>query len=188
MKQDFRFRELDLSGALLIEPFVSCDRRGCFIKDYSKTVFEKHGVFHDLDEVFYTRSNRGVVRAIHFQRVKEQAKLVRCISGKVFDVIVDLRKESTTFGHWRGFWLSEDNCNEVYVPGQFGHGYMVVEPAIVSYKCSEKFYGEYDDGIIWNDSEIGITWPLEMSDKICLSERDERLQTFREFRQKKSWD
>ena len=182
MIQKFSFKELDLKGAYLIKPFVAVDDRGYFIKDYSKDVFEDNGIKHDLKEVFYTISKKGVIRAIHFQRVKEQAKLVRCVSGKIYDVIVDLRKDSPTFGEWRGFFLSDENKEQLFIPEHFGHGYLVIEPSIVSYKCGEKFYGEYDDGIMWNDSAIGIEWPLELvSYEIILSDKDKELQSFAEF-------
>ena len=181
--QKFSFEELDLKGAYLIKPFIAHDDRGYLIKDYSKEVFEDNGIFHDLKEVFYTNSKKGVVRAIHFQRVKEQAKLVRCVSGKIYDGIVDLRKDSPTFGEWRGFFLSEDNKEQLFIPEHFGHGYLVIEPSVVSYKCGEKFYGEYDDGIIWNDSSIGIEWPLELvSNEIILSDKDKDLKSFEEFK------
>ena len=183
MNQKFHFKKLDLEGAFLIDTFVAYDERGCFIKDYSKEMFEKNNIFYDLKETFYTHSFKGVIRAIHFQRVMQQPKLVRCVSGKVYDVIVDLRRDSTTFGKWEGFWLSGENKKEVLIPAGFGHGYLVVEESIVSYKCAEKFYGEYDDGIIWNDSEIGIDWPLEMVNHIILSDKDKNLQTFREFKE-----
>ena len=183
MIRKFSFQKLDLEGAYLIKPFVAYDGRGCFIKDYSKEVFEENGVQHDLKEVFYTNSHRGVIRAIHFQTVNEQAKLVRCVSGKIYDVIVDLRKNSPTFGQWRGFYLSEENKDEIYIPENFGHGYLVLEPSIVSYKCAERFYGEYDDGIMWDDPDIGVEWPLELVDnKIILSEKDTKLQSFEEFK------
>jgi dTDP-4-dehydrorhamnose 3,5-epimerase len=183
MIQKFSFKELDLKGAYLIKPFVANDDRGYFIKDYSKEVFEDNGINHDLKEVFYTNSEKGVIRAIHFQRVKEQAKLVRCVSGKIYDVIVDLRKDSPTFGEWRGFFLSEENKEQLFIPEHFGHGYLVIEPSIVSYKCGEKFYGEYDDGIMWNDPAIGIEWPLELvSNEIILSDKDKELQSFEEFK------
>lgn len=182
MIQKFDFQSLELQGAYLIKPFVAYDERGNFIKDYSKEVFEENGINHDLEEVFYTNSHKGVIRAIHFQRVNEQAKLVRCVSGKIYDVIVDLRENSPTYGQWRGFYLSEDNKNQIYIPENFGHGYLVLEPSIVSYKCAEKFYGEYDDGIIWDDPDIAIEWPLNLVDnKIILSEKDKNLQSFREF-------
>lgn len=183
MIQKFSFEKLDLEGAYLIKSFVAYDERGYFIKDYSKEIFYENGIHHDLMEVFYTNSYKGVIRAIHFQRVNQQAKLVRCVSGKIFDVIVDLRKDSSTFGQWRGFYLSEENKDEIYIPKNFGHGYLVIEPAIVSYKCAQKFYEEYDDGIIWNDPDIDIKWPLELvNNQIILSEKDTKLQIFNEFK------
>lgn len=183
MIQKFSFEKLELAGAYLIKPFVAYDERGYFIKDYSKEVFEQNDINHELKEVFYTNSHKGVIRALHFQREKQQAKLVRCVCGKVYDVIVDLRKYSKTFGQWKGFYLSEENKDMLYVPEGFGHGYIVLEDSIVSYKCAEKFYGEYDDGIMWNDQELGIQWPVDLVDnKIILSEKDENLQTFNDFK------
>ncbi len=182
MVQKFHFEPLDLDGAYLIDPFVADDERGYFVKDYSKQEFEVQGISYDLKEVFYTCSHKGVIRAIHFQRVKQQPKLVRCVWGRVYDVIVDLRKNSETFGRWKGFLLSEENKKELLVPAGFGHGYLVLEQSIVSYKCAERFYGEYDDGIIWNDKEIGIEWPLGQVEKVILSDKDKTLQSFREFK------
>lgn len=182
MIQKFSFEELDLYGAYLIKPFVAYDERGYFIKDYSKEMFEENGIQHELKEVFYTNSHKGVIRGIHFQRKNEQAKLVRCMSGKIFDVIVDLRKESPTFGQWRGFFLSEDNKDELYIPKRFGHGFLALEPSLVSYKCAEKFYGEFDDGIMWNDPNIGIKWPLKLvNNEVTISEKDTKLQSFEGF-------
>jgi dTDP-4-dehydrorhamnose 3,5-epimerase len=182
MIQKFGFEELELKGAYFVKPFITYDGRGYFIKDYSREVFKANGIQHDLSEVFYTSSCRGVVRAIHFQRIHEQAKLVRCVSGKIYDVIVDLRKESPTFGRWKGFYLSEENKDELYIPERFGHGYLVIEPSIVSYKCAEKFYDEYDDGIMWNDKDIGIDWPLDLIDQVILSDKDKHLQSFNDYK------
>lgn len=185
MIKKFEINETKFEGVKLITPFIAEDERGAFIKDYSKELFENNQIDHELKEVFYTISHKGVVRAIHFQRVKEQAKLVRCISGKIFDVVVDLRKDSNTFGQWIGFELSGDNCCELLIPEHFGHGYLVLEDSIVSYKCAEKFYGEYDDGIRWNDAEINVKWPLELVDNnVILSDKDKNLQSFAEFRDK----
>lgn len=184
MNQQFCFEKLNLEGAYLIDPFVAYDERGYFIKDYSKDVFEKNNLAHDLQEVFYTCSKSGVIRAIHFQRVMQQPKLVRCVVGQVYDVIVDLRKNSHTFGKWQGFWLSEENKKEIYVPAGFGHGYLVVKDSVVSYKCSQKFFGEYDDGIVWNDPDLGIEWPLERVGQLVLSEKDRNLQSFSSFKDK----
>lgn len=182
--QKFEFNELDLKGAFLIRPFFSEDNRGGLIKDYNVDVFKNAGIKHDLKEVFYTLSKKGVIRAIHFQEVKQQAKLVRCIKGHVYDVIVDLRKDSKTYGQWRGFHLSEENMDSLLVPENFGHGYLVIEDSIVSYKCAEVFYGEGDSGIMWNDSDIDIVWPFELIDGIenmIISEKDMNLQSFKEF-------
>jgi dTDP-4-dehydrorhamnose 3,5-epimerase len=181
MNQKFSFSSAEIEGVFLIKPFVVYDERGYFIKDYSTAVFNKNGLMHPLKEVFYTISKKGVIRAIHFQRDICQAKLVRCISGKIYDVVVDLRKDSATFGKWCGYWLSEENKDELYVPGNCGHGYLVLEDSIVSYKCDEDFYSEYDDGIIWNDEDIKIEWPVEMVGEIILSGKDKSLQTFRDF-------
>ena len=147
-------------------------------------MFEANGIKHDLQEVFYTTSYKGVIRALHFQRVKQQPKLVRCIYGHVYDVVVDLRKDSPTFKKWLGFDLIGTKHNEILVPSGCAHGYLVLEESIVSYKCAEKFYGEYDDGIMWNDPEINVEWPLDKvggSDKVILADKDKNLQSFREF-------
>lgn len=186
MTQKFEFHLTQIEGLILVKPFAAYDERGDFIKDYSQEVFEQNGIYHDLKEVFYTNSHKGVVRAIHFQRDKQQAKLVRCVLGHVYDVVVDLRKNSKTFGKWQGFNLSEVNKDELYVPDGCGHGYLVLEHSVVSYKCGEKFYSEYDDGILWNDSDIHVKWPLELvggKEKVILSDKDKNLQTFAQFKE-----
>lgn len=187
MIQKFEFQELDLKGAYLIKPFYATDERGGLVKDYNIDTFKANGIVHELKEVFYTISKKGVIRAMHFQEVKEQAKLVRCISGHVYDVIIDLRKGSETFGQWRGFELTGENQSCLYVPQHFGHGYLVIEDSVVSYKCGEVFYGEYDSGIRWDDSDMGIDWPLDRiggADKLIISEKDRDLQSFKEFCEK----
>ncbi|OVE67355.1 dTDP-4-dehydrorhamnose 3,5-epimerase [Clostridium diolis] len=184
MIQKFEFKPTKIEGLIEITPFNADDIRGCFTKDYSKEVFEANGIEHDLMEVFYTTSYKGVIRALHFQRVKQQAKLVRCIHGHVYDVVVDLRKESPTFKQWVGFDLSGENQKEILVPAGCGHGYLVLEESIVSYKCGEKFYGEYDDGIMWNDKDINVKWPLDKiggESKMIMADKDKNLQTFEEF-------
>ncbi len=182
--QKWNFERLELDGAYKITPFFAEDNRGGFLKDYSKEIFENNGINHDLAEVFYTISKKGVIRAMHFQRVKQQAKLVRCVSGKVFDVILDLRKDSPTFMKWQGFYLTGENRVEILIPEGFGHGYLVLEDSVVSYKCGEKFYGEYDDGIRYDDPNMAIDWPYEEiggKEKIILSSKDENLPSWREF-------
>lgn len=182
--QKWNFEKLELEGAYKITPFYADDIRGGFLKDYSKEIFENNGINYELAEVFYTISHRGVIRAMHFQRVKQQAKLVRCVSGKVYDVIIDLRKDSPTFKKWQGFYLTGENMVELLVPQGFGHGYLVIEDSIVSYKCGEKFYGEYDGGIRYDDPDMGIVWPYEEiggKDKVINSVKDDNLPSFKEF-------
>ena len=182
--QKWSFEKLSLNGAYKVTPFYADDNRGGFIKDYSREVFEQNGIDYNLKEVFYTISHKGVIRAIHFQRIKQQPKLVRCVSGKVYDVIIDLRKDSPTFKQWQGFILSGENMVELLIPEGFGHGYLVLEDSIVSYKCAEKFYGEYDSGIRYDDPNMGIDWPYDLiggKDKVINSVKDDNLQSFDEF-------
>lgn len=181
MIQKFEFHETEIPGLIEVMPFNADDIRGCFTKDYSKEVFEANGIQHDLAEVFYTTSYKGVIRALHFQRLKQQPKLVRCIHGHVWDVVVDLRKDSPSFKKWLAFDLTGENHKEVLIPAGCAHGYLVLEDSIVSYKCGEKFYGEYDDGILWNDPDIGVEWPLELiggEEKLILADKDKNLQSF----------
>ena len=184
MIQKFEFEKTEIEGLIKVTPFNADDIRGCFTKDYSKEVFEANGIEHNLEEVFYTTSYKGVIRALHFQREKQQPKLVRCIYGHVYDVVVDLRKDSRTFKKWLGFDLYGEEHNEILVPKGCAHGYLVLEDSIVSYKCGEKFYGEFDDGIMWNDKDIGVDWPLEKVggiENVILADKDKNLQTFAEF-------
>lgn len=185
MIEKFNFQETELKGAYVIQPFYATDERGGFIKDYNINEFRKNGIEHELKEVFYTISHKGVIRAIHFQLGHQQAKLVRCVKGRVYDVIVDLRKDSETFGKWIGYELSEDNRRELYVPEYFGHGYLVLEESIVSYKCGEVFYGEGDSGIMYNDPDIAVEWPFNEIGGIgnlIISEKDKGLMSLKEYK------
>lgn len=185
MIQKFEFQKLELDGAYLIKPFCATDERGCLIKDYNIDMFNQNGITHNLKEVFYTVSKRGVIRAIHFQLIKQQPKLVRCINGHIYDVIVDLRPESPTFGQWRGFHLTGKNMYSLLVPASFGHGYLVIEDSIVSYKCAEVFYGEGDSGIMYDDLDICIQWPFEDiggMQNLIISDKDKTLMRFKDYK------
>lgn len=187
MIEQFQFEELPLKGAFLIKPFYATDNRGGFVKDYNVDIFRSKGIDHDLKEVFYTISKRGVIRALHFQLGKQQAKLVRCISGHVYDVITDLRPASPTFGKSLGFHLTGENRFSLLVPEYFGHGYLVIEDSVVSYKCAEVFFAEGDSGIAYNDKTLAINWPFELingEDNLIISEKDLNLMSFDEYRQK----
>lgn len=184
MVQKFEFKETDLNGAYLIQPFYATDNRGGLIKDYNVDIFKDNGIDYQLKEVFYTLSKRGVIRAIHFQLVRQQAKLVRCVSGHVYDVIVDLRPQSPTYGQWRGFHLTGENQQTLLVPQFFGHGYLVIQDSVVSYKCAEVFHGEGDSGIMYNDPDIGIEWPFEAIggiENLVISEKDLNLMSFLQY-------
>lgn len=182
MLQQFSFKKTTLDNLILINPFVAFDNRGYLIKDYSRKIFKENKIQYDLKEVFYTNSKKGVIRAIHFQREKQQAKLVRCVYGEIYDVVVDLRKDSPTFGKYEGFYLSEENKKQLFIPEGFGHGYLVLKDSIVSYKCNENFYGEYDDGIIYNDKDLNINWPIHLVDEVIISTKDKELQSFDTFK------
>ena len=185
MIRKFDFQELEFSGAYIINPFCATDNRGCFIKDYNIDIFKENGLHHELKEVFYTVSKRGVIRALHFQSGRQQAKLIRCISGHIFDVIVDLRPDSKTFGKWQGFHLDSQNQRMLLVPQYFGHGYLVIEDSIVSYKCAETFFAEGDTGIMYNDPDIAIKWPFDSIggvEKLIISEKDKQLMSFADYK------
>ncbi len=185
MIRKFEFQELDLKGAYKIIPFFATDDRGGFVKDYNIDTFKSNGVDHELKEVFYTISKRNVIRALHFQLSKQQAKLVRCISGHVYDVITDLRPSSPTFGKSQGFHLTGENQISLFVPQFFGHGYLVIEDSVVSYKCGEVFYAEGDSGIMYNDSDLAIEWPMELiggEQNLIISEKDRHLMSFKEYK------
>lgn len=179
------FQELDLKGAYILKPFSAADTRGCLIKDYNINTFHQVGINYELKETFYTVNKRGVIRAIHFQLEKPQPKLMRCITGRVYYVLVDLRKSSKTFGQWRHFILNGNDPLCVLVPAGFGQGYLVLEEStIMSYKASEVFYGPGDSGIRYDDPDIGIEWPFELiggKDKMIISEKDLKLMSLKEY-------
>ena len=185
MIQNFVFKEMPLKGAYIIAPFCATDERGGLIKDYNIDVFKNAGIEYNLKETFYTISKKGVIRAIHFQLDKPQPKLMRCISGRVFYVIVDLRTDSETFGKYISMELDGNTCISVLCPAGFGQGYLVLEDAIMSYKASEVFYGPGDSGIMYNDPEINIKWPFDLiggKENLIISEKDLKLLSFMDYK------
>lgn len=172
----FNFRETEIEGVYIIEPTVFGDNRGYFMETYNYKEFKEAG----LDMVFVqdnqSKSKRGVLRGLHFQKKYPQGKLVRAISGEVFDVAVDIRKGSKTYGKWVGVILSEDNKRQFYIPEGFAHGFLVLsDEAEFAYKCTEFYHPEDEGGIAWNDPDIGIEWPLKEIDEITLSDKDKKL-------------
>lgn len=186
MIQKFEFKELDLKGAYIIKPFFATDERGGLIKDYNIDAFKEAGIDYDLKETFCTISKANVIRALHFQLYKPQPKLMRCISGRVFYVIVDLRPESETFGQYRHMELKGDDPTCVLCPAGFGQGYLALEDSVMSYKAAEVFYGAGDSGIMYSDPDIGIDWPFYLingKDNLIISEKDLNLMSFKQYQQ-----
>lgn len=180
--QSFSFEKTELDGLCLIKPFLAEDNRGFFLKSYEKEIFKINGIETDIFETFESLSKKGVIRGLHFQTENPQSKLVRCVAGKVFDVAVDLRKGSVTYGKWYGEYLGSDNHLQLFVPQGFAHGFLsLTDNSVVSYTCSGKYSKGSDSGIVWNDKRIGIKWPLCGGYDIIISQRDSELQTFEEF-------
>ena len=175
----FRFSRLEISEVVLIEPNVLLDERGFFMETYKYSEFAAHGMKEPFVQENHSRSSRRILRGLHYQRrPKAQGKLVRAVSGEVFDVAVDLRKGSPTYGKWVGMMLSAENKRMLYIPPWCAHGFCVLsEEAEVVYKVTEEYAPEYEAGILWNDSGLGIQWPIE--DPI-LSDRDRAWPTFGE--------
>ncbi len=169
----FQFTPLSIEGLILIEPKVFGDSRGYFMETYNYEDFKNAGITDDFVQDNQSASRRGVLRGLHYQINYPQAKLVRVIKGEVFDVAVDIRKGSPTFGKWHGELLSAENKKQFFVPKGFAHGFLVLsEEAEFVYKCSDFYHPEDQDGIYYKDPSIGIDWPIEEGMEIILSEKD----------------
>ncbi|MBR0465543.1 dTDP-4-dehydrorhamnose 3,5-epimerase [Candidatus Saccharibacteria bacterium] len=167
---NFVFNKTAIEGVYVIEPKVFGDERGYFMETYSEVDFREAGLDYTFVQDNQSSSRRGVLRGLHFQKEHPQAKLVRVLSGEVFDVAVDLREGSPTYGEWVGELLSADNHKQLMIPRGFAHGFLVVsETAEFAYKCDE-FYHPEDEGGVMYDS-CGIEWP-ELEDELILSEKD----------------
>ncbi len=178
---NFKFNKTKIDGLYIIEPKLYGDHRGYFMETYSEREFFENGLDMKLVQDNQSKSKKGVLRGLHFQTQHSQGKLVRVIEGEVFDVAVDLREGSPTYGQWEGVKLSAENNLQFYIPEGFAHGFLVLsEEAIFTYKCSDFYYPEYDGGIIWNDKDINIQWPIENIEEILLSDKDKNLKPLKE--------
>lgn len=175
----FEFERLEIPDVILIKPKVFGDERGFFMETYKKPDFERAGIIGEFIQDNHSRSRYGVLRGLHFQREPyAQAKIVRVVRGIIYDVAVDLRRNSPTFGKWIGVTLSEHNKYQLYVPRGFAHGFVVLsEVADVIYKVDNLYAPEYEGGIIWSDPELEIDWPVEAP---IVSEKDKRWPTLKE--------
>ncbi len=170
---NFDFIETEIKDVYIIKNKLYGDSRGYFTETYKQSAFEEAGLNYNFVQDNQSKSKKGVLRGLHFQKSFPQAKLVRVIEGEVFDVAVDLRKGSKTYGKWTGVILSADNNKQFMIPRGFAHGFVVLsETAVFCYKCDELYHPEDEGGIMWNDPEIGIVWPYD--GEILLSEKDKK--------------
>ena len=167
------FTKTKIEGLTIIEPSVFADDRGFFMETYSKKVFAENGIDVEFVQDNHSQSTKGVLRGLHFQKAPfAQDKLIRCTRGEVFDVAVDLRPDSATFGKWEGIVLSEENKKMFFIPKGFAHGFLVLsDVADFQYKCSNLYNKESEGGLLWNDPTIAIDWPKLDIDYI-LSDKD----------------
>lgn len=168
------FVKTEIDGVYVIEPKVFGDNRGYFMETYNEREFKENGLNYDFVQDNQSKSKRGVLRGLHFQKTFPQAKLVRVIDGEVFDVAVDLRANSPTYGKYVGVTLSGDNKKMFMIPRGFAHGFVVLsESATFTYKCDEFYHPEDEGGIMWNDPDVNIEWP-QIEGEILLSEKDKK--------------
>lgn len=158
-----------MEGLYIIEPTLYTDLRGYFMETFNKEELKAAGINCEYVQDNQSFSKKGVLRGLHFQRKFPQEKIVRVISGEIFDVVVDIRTSSETFGSWYGVYLSDTNNKQLYIGKGFAHGFLTLsDQAIVSYKVSEGYHPEDECGIVWNDPKININWPLEQSNSLEL--------------------
>lgn len=181
----FKKMETLIQGVYIIEPTVFGDNRGYFMETYSKNEFEEIGIYNDFIQDNQSKSKRGVLRGLHFQKENSQAKLVRCIKGEVFDVAVDLRPNSKTYGKWEGVILSEENKKMFLIPKGFAHGFLVLsEEAEFTYKCDDIYNPKAEGGLAWDDKDVNIEWPFGNlgQDEIITSEKDKNWPSLQELK------
>lgn len=175
-----------MEGLVLIEPKIFEDERGFFFEFFSKKELKKLGIEDEFVQGNHSKSSRGVLRGLHFQKKQSQGKLVRVLKGAILDVVVDLRKNSRTFSKYYKVELSEKNRKMIFVPKGFAHGFLTLEDDTeVEYMCTDYYAPEYDSGVVWNDEELNIDWEFEKykleRGEITLSEKDRNQQSFRKF-------
>ena len=166
----------NLPGVIVIEPKIYVDKRGFFLETFREDVLLQAGINAHFVQDNHTRSSQGVLRGLHYQMTQTQGKLVRVAAGSVFDVVVDVRSSSPTFGQWYGTELNEDNIKMIYVPPGFAHGFVVLsETADFIYKCTDYYHPESEQGIAWDDPDLNIDWSIaEIAEKISLSDKDKQ--------------
>lgn len=173
---ELKKEQTNIEGVYVITPKQFKDDRGFFMETYNKRDYEAIGINCNFVQDNHSKSVKGVLRGLHMQKQHPQAKLVRVVQGEVFDVAVDIRKNSKTYGKYFGIVLSEENKKQLFIPKGLLHGFLVLsETAEFEYKCDDFYHPEDETGIIWNDPTINISWPLENIENIIQSEKDEKL-------------
>jgi len=168
-----------IPDVLMVEPRVFGDERGFFFESWNRREFERNGIGCDFVQDNHSKSARGILRGLHYQTEHAQGKLVRVIAGEVFDVAVDLRRSSPSFGRWVGAYLSAENRHMLWIPAGFAHGFYVTsESAEFVYKCTDYYFPEHEVALRWDDPQLGIDWPLIAGEKPLLSAKDARGLSF----------
>lgn len=177
----------EVDGLKVITPTIYGDNRGYFMETYNYNDFKDAGIDQFFVQDNQSASKRGVLRGLHFQINFPQDKLVRVIRGAVYDVAVDLRRDSPTFGCWYGVLLSEENKKQFFIPKNFAHGFLVLSDyAEFAYKCTDFYHPNDEGGLAWNDPDIGIEWPIQEGMELILSEKDQKWKGIKEYIQKKN--
>lgn len=180
---NFTFHKTEIEGVIIVEPTVYGDARGYFTETYQKENFIKGGIDVDFVQDNQSMSVKGVLRGLHFQKTFPQSKLVRCIRGAVYDVAVDLREGSPTFGKYIGIELSAENKRQFFIPKNFAHGFLVLsDEAEFVYKVDDFYHPNDEGGLLWNDPDIGVEWPISEGMEIILSDKDKVNSTLKEIK------
>lgn len=170
-----------IEGLYVIEPTVFGDERGYFVETYNKKDMIEAGLDMEFVQDNQSMSKKGVLRGLHYQKNHPQGKLVRVISGEVFDVAVDLRKNSKTYGKWHGEILSAENMKQFYISPGFAHGFLVLsDTAEFCYKCTDFYHPDDEGGLMWNDADIGVEWPLQDGVELIISDKDKKNPSFKD--------
>ena len=172
----------DIEGLKVIEPKVFGDARGYFFESYNYNDYAAAGITQEFVQDNQSASKKGVLRGLHFQKNFPQDKLVRVINGEVFDVAVDLREGSKTYGKWFGVVLSAENKKQFFIPKNFAHGFVVLSDyAEFAYKCTDFYHPDDEGGLLYNDPDIGVEWPFEEGVELILSDKDQKWSGIKEY-------
>lgn len=183
MTSDWKFKEIDLQGVYAVRPFCAEDDRGGLIKAFSQEIFQEYGMDFRIQETLLIESKKNVLRGIHFQREKTVAKLLSCVSGWIYVVVLDIRRDSGHFGKWISYELRPGD--QLFIPGEYGVGTYAMEDSLFLCMNGEKMYPDLDDGIRWDDPTVAVKWPCEdFGFNPVVSEKDRNLQTFKLYEQK----